>query len=108
MSIDEVTMDNEKKYVVMSGKGGVGKSTVAVNLAAALALEGKKVGLLDVDIHGPSTPTMLGLVGEKLLSDGDAIQPVPVPGIDNLAVVSIGFMLQAEDAPIIWRGPMTG
>lgn len=107
MAIDTVKMDNvRKKYVVMSGKGGVGKSTVAVNLASSLALAGKKVGLLDVDIHGPSTPTMLGLVGEKLMSDGDHIQPKPVPGIENLSVVSIGFMLQAEDAPVIWRGPM--
>ncbi len=107
MAIDTVKMDNvRKKYVVMSGKGGVGKSTVAVNLASSLALAGKKVGLLDVDIHGPSTPTMLGLVGEKLMSDGDHIQPKPVPGIENLSVVSIGFMLQTEDAPVIWRGPM--
>ncbi|HKL86767.1 MAG TPA: Mrp/NBP35 family ATP-binding protein [Treponemataceae bacterium] len=107
MSIESVKMDNvAKKYIVMSGKGGVGKSTVAVNLAVSLALQGKKVGLLDVDIHGPSVPTMLGLGGTKLMGDGERIDPAEVPGFDTLKVMSIGFMLQAEDAPVIWRGPM--
>lgn len=107
MSIESVKMDGvAKKYIVMSGKGGVGKSTVAVNLAASLALQGKKVGLLDVDIHGPSIPTMLGLGESKLMSDGDSILPITMPGLENLKVMSIGFMLQAPDAPVIWRGPM--
>jgi len=107
MSIESVKMEGvAKKYIVMSGKGGVGKSTVAVNLATSLALKGKKVGLLDVDIHGPSIPTMLGLEGHKLEAIGDRMLPAVLPELGNLKVMSIGFMLQAPDAPVIWRGPM--
>ncbi len=107
MSIEAVKMDGvTKKYIVMSGKGGVGKSTVAVNLAASLVLQGKRVGLLDVDIHGPSVPTMLGLEGHRLESVGDKMLPAELPELGNLKVISIGFMLEARDAPVIWRGPM--
>ena len=107
MSIETVKMEGvAKKYIVMSGKGGVGKSTVAVNLAASLALSGKRVGLLDVDIHGPSVPTMLGLEGHRLESIGEKMLPAEIPELGNLKVMSIGFMLQASDAPVIWRGPM--
>jgi Mrp family chromosome partitioning ATPase len=87
----------------MSGKGGVGKSTVAVNLAMALNMAGKKVGLLDVDIHGPSIPTMLGLEGCKVMGDGQELFPTEV---DGLKVLSLGFFLQNPDDAIIWRGPM--
>ncbi len=90
------------KILVMSGKGGVGKSTVAVNLAMALSLSGKKVGLLDVDIHGPSVPTMLGLEGATIHGDEDGMQPV---SIGNLKVMSIGFLLKGQDDAVIWRGP---
>jgi ATP-binding protein involved in chromosome partitioning len=92
------------KILVLSGKGGVGKSTVAVNLAASLALNNSKVGLLDIDIHGPSLPKILNLEDKKLVAFGDTIMPVPVSA--NLVVMSIGFMLQDKDAPVIWRGPM--
>ena len=92
------------KILVLSGKGGVGKSTVAANLAVSLALEGKKVGLLDIDIHGPSIPAILNLAGQKLESDGETI--IPVKMSENFKVMSIGFMLGNEDDALIWRGPM--
>jgi Mrp family chromosome partitioning ATPase len=91
------------KVVVLSGKGGVGKSTVAVNLAVALMMAGKRVGLLDADIHGPSIPTMLGLEHEQLQGGPDGLLPVEVGG---LKVMSIGFFLNDPDEAIIWRGPL--
>ncbi|MGV8058760.1 MAG: P-loop NTPase [Smithellaceae bacterium] len=91
------------KIVVLSGKGGVGKSTVAVNLATALMLEGLRVGLLDVDIHGPSIPTMLGLEHETLQGTADGLLPVE---LGNMKIMSIGFLLKNPDDAIIWRGPM--
>ncbi len=91
------------KVVVLSGKGGVGKSTVAVNLATALSLAGKRVGLLDVDIHGPSIPTMLGLESETLQNGSDGMLPVE---LGDMKVVSLGFLLKNPDEAVIWRGPM--
>ena len=91
------------KIAVLSGKGGVGKSTVAVNLATALMLSGLRVGLLDVDIHGPSVPTMLGLEHETLQSSDRGLLPVE---LGNMKIMSIGFLLQNPDDAIIWRGPM--
>ena len=90
------------KIVVLSGKGGVGKSTVAVNLAVSLKMAGKRVGLLDVDIHGPSIPTMLGLEGEVIVGSKEGMLPVEK---DGLRVMSLGFLLQDQDEAVIWRGP---
>ena len=96
----------EHKIVVLSGKGGVGKSTVAVNLAVALALAGKRVGLLDVDIHGPSVPKLLHVEGSQISAFGDALLPVKVScGDGTLSVMSIGFLLRERDDAVIWRGP---
>ena len=88
---------------VASGKGGVGKSTTAVNLALALALDGARVGLLDADIYGPSQPRMVGLQGERPVSaDGKRMEPLVAHGIK---VMSIGFLIE-EEQPMVWRGPM--
>jgi len=92
------------KIMVLSGKGGVGKSTVAANIAVALAIDGNKVGLLDTDFHGPSIPTLLNLEGKRPGSDGTSILPVEFS--DGLKVMSIGFLLQNQDDAVIWRGPM--
>ena len=91
------------KIVVLSGKGGVGKSTVAVNLAASLAAAGKRVGLLDVDFHGPSVPTLLNLADARAESSGEGLLPVLCNGIK---VMSLGFLLKDNDDAVIWRGPM--
>ncbi len=93
-----------RKILVLSGKGGVGKSTVAVNLAVALASSGKKVGLLDIDVHGPSVPKLLGVEGMTLHGTEDSISPLGIG--DNLKVMSIGFLLRDSDDAVIWRGPM--
>lgn len=93
----------QRKIVVLSGKGGVGKSTVAVNLAVGLTLEGHRTGLLDVDIHGPSIPTMLGVEG--LTPQGNSEEMVPIE-VNGLKVISPGFFLKNQDDAIIWRGPM--
>ncbi len=92
------------QILVLSGKGGVGKSSIAVNLAVWLSMQGKKVGLLDVDIHGPSIPKLLNLEGKRLQGGGDKVEPVSYS--DTLKVISIGFLIQDENAALIWRGPM--
>jgi ATP-binding protein involved in chromosome partitioning len=89
--------------LVMSGKGGVGKSTVATNLALALRRLGTRVGLLDADIYGPSLPTMLGIEGHPTSKDGKRIQPLQRFGIK---LMSIGFLLEDPKQAIVWRGPM--
>lgn len=97
-------MDNIKyKILVQSGKGGVGKTTVAVNLAYSLAEKNYKVGLLDVDIHGPNVPKMLDLEDKKLLTEGNKIIPIKLN--ENLEVMSTAFLLNKKDA-VIWRGPL--
>jgi len=96
-------IDNIKNIIaVASGKGGVGKSTTAVNLALALAVEGAKVGVLDADIYGPSQPRMLGITGKPESKDGKTLEPMEGYG---LQAMSIGFLID-EETPMIWRGPM--
>lgn len=89
--------------LVMSGKGGVGKSTVAVNLTMALHRAGARVGLLDADIYGPSIPTMMGVSGRPVSADGKLIEPLERFGIK---IMSIGFLLDDPKSAVIWRGPM--
>jgi Mrp family chromosome partitioning ATPase len=92
------------KIVIMSGKGGVGKSTVAVNLAMALVKSGLSVGVLDADLHGPSVPKLLGCSDAQLRVVGQRIMPAePVPG---LKIVSVAYLSPERDAPVVWRGPV--
>ncbi len=96
-------LENIKNVIaVASGKGGVGKSTTAVNLALALSMEGAIVGMLDADIYGPSQPRMLGVSGQPESSDGKSLEPMQAHG---LQAMSIGFLID-EETPMIWRGPM--
>jgi ATP-binding protein involved in chromosome partitioning len=96
-------LPNVKNIVaVASGKGGVGKSTTAVNLALALAAEGASVGILDADIYGPSQPMMMGISAKPESTDGKTMEPLENHGIQ---VMSIGFLIEADN-PMIWRGPM--
>jgi ATP-binding protein involved in chromosome partitioning len=97
-------MDVKHVILVLSGKGGVGKSTVSVNLAYALSNHGRKVGLLDLDMHGPNIPKMLGIEQHKLAMAGNKIEPVHVTG--KLSVISMAFLISDPSTPIIWRGPM--
>jgi ATP-binding protein involved in chromosome partitioning len=97
-------IDVKHVILVLSGKGGVGKSTVSVNLAFALANHGKKVGLLDLDFHGPNIPKMLGIEDQRPAVLANAIEPVHVTG--NLAVMSMAFLLPDTSTPVVWRGPM--
>jgi len=92
------------QILVLSGKGGVGKSTVAANLAVSLVLAGKRVGLLDIDIHGPSIPKILNLEAKRAQSVGHQIMPIEV--MQNFKVMSIGFLLPGRDDAVIWRGPL--
>ena len=94
----------KRKILVMSNKGGVGKSTIAVNFAGLLAAKGLKTGLLDIDIHGPSVARMTGQEGRSHTSDGVYISPLEV--MPNLKMVSMGSIAKEADAPLIWRGPI--
>jgi ATP-binding protein involved in chromosome partitioning len=94
----------EHKIAVMSGKGGVGKSTVAANLALALATRGSKTGLLDCDMHGPSIPKIMGIESERPTGTDSGINPILAEA--GLKVMSLGLMLPESDSPVVWRGPL--
>ncbi len=102
--LERVLSRIKHKIVVLSGKGGVGKSTVSANIAMSLAKAGKRVGLLDVDVHGPSIPRLLSLKGQTPRADNDNIEPVPYAL--NLWVMSTGFLLPSDSDAVIWRGPV--
>ncbi len=101
---ERAALDVKHVILVLSGKGGVGKSTVAVNLAYALSSHGYNTGLLDLDLHGPTVPKMLGIENSRLQTIDNKIEPVRVTG--TLAAVSMAFLLPDTSTPVIWRGPM--
>ena len=101
-TVDRMTRIKHK-IVIGSGKGGVGKSTVTVNLAASLRSMGYKVGILDADITGPNIPKLLGIEDQKMMAGPDGLDPADAAGIK---VVSMALLLKSRDSPVVWRGPM--
>ncbi|MGD9973412.1 MAG: P-loop NTPase [Desulfatirhabdiaceae bacterium] len=99
-SLDQI----KNKFIVMSGKGGVGKTSTSVNLAIALANKGYKVGIMDVDLHGPDVPRMLGLSGMMDVTEDRKLKPIQYS--ENLSAVSIESLMAGKDDAIIWRGPV--
>ncbi len=104
MAVKESLGRIKNKLIVMSGKGGVGKTSTAVNLAIALALQGAKVGLMDVDLHGPDIPRMLGYNGVLDLNSENKL--IPIQYNENLSAVSVEALMEGKDDAIIWRGPV--
>lgn len=92
------------KFVVLSGKGGVGKSSTAANIAVGLSLAGKKVGLMDVDVHGPTIPRLLNLTGSRPKAQARKLKPISWS--ENLSVISLGFLIPNQEDSVIWRGPI--
>lgn len=107
-NLDEKLKQNmsqiQHKILVLSNKGGVGKSSIAVNLACSLTEKGFKVGILDADLHGPSVATMLGFEGKKLQGSSEGIIPMRIS--PNLIAISMAFLIETSDVPLIWRGPL--
>ncbi len=103
-SVDRTLKKIKKKFVVLSGKGGVGKTSTSVNLGIALAEKGFNVGIMDVDLHGPDVPRMLGLKGMLGMSKNNKLDPMRYS--DNLKVVSIESLIASKDDAVIWRGPL--
>ena len=93
-----------QKFMVLSGKGGVGKTSVAVNLAVTFAKEGYEVGILDADIHGPNIPKMMGIDDQRLAGTQEGLLPILAPS--GVKVISIAFLLRSKDDAVIWRGPL--
>jgi ATP-binding protein involved in chromosome partitioning len=102
--VAENMKDVKHKIVVLSGKGGVGKTTIATNLAVSFAQKGKTSGILDVDIYGPNVPKLLGLEGQHPIAEGDFISPILGPL--DVKVMSMAFLLRKGDDPVAWRGPL--
>lgn len=94
------------RIMVLSGKGGVGKSFIAVNLAYGLAMQGKKVGILDSDIHGPSVAKLTNIEGVPIPVNPESGNPMPIKALSNLSVLSVASLLSSENSALIWRGPM--
>jgi ATP-binding protein involved in chromosome partitioning len=104
LMLDQNICGIRHKIMVMSGKGGVGKSSLAANIAVSLSLKGKQVGLMDIDIHGPSIPRIVGLEGTPLRQSAEGLMPVEYS--DNLKVMSIGFLMKDQRDAVIWRAPI--
>lgn len=104
LMLDQNICGIDHKIMVMSGKGGVGKSSIAANIAVGLSLKGKQVGLMDIDIHGPSIPKMVGLEGTPLKQSEEGLMPVEYS--NKLKVMSIGFLISDRKDAVIWRAPL--